>query len=69
MATRSCVVVLVGARTVDRPWIRYEIVKAWNDQKGLLVIHIHKLLNQDSKPANKGGNPFARIILPSKVSP
>lgn len=63
MATRSCVVVLIGTHTAERPWIQYEIAKAWNDQKGLLGIHINQLRNQDRKVAQKGKNPFKNIRL------
>ena len=63
MSTRSCVIVLIGSQTANRKWINYEISKAWNDKKGLLGIHIHKLLNQDGKAATKGNNPFSYIKL------
>jgi hypothetical protein len=43
MANRSCVVVLIGAQTARRPWVEYEIKKAWDDKKGLLGIYIHNL--------------------------
>ena len=35
MFGKSCVVVLVGEDTHKRPWVKHEIVKAWNDGKGL----------------------------------
>ena len=28
---RSCTIVLVGAETADRQWVKYEIEKSWND--------------------------------------
>src|SRR4030067_22846 len=43
MKYRSCIIVLVGEETVNRPWVKYEIAKAWNDKKGLLGIYIHSL--------------------------
>ena len=63
MATRSCVIVLIGSQTANRKWINYEIAKAWDDKKGLLGIHIHSLLNQDRKTSAKGGNPFSYVKL------
>ena len=63
MSTRSCVIVLIGSQTANRKWINYEIKKAWNDKKGLLGIHIHRLLNQGDKAATKGNNPFSYIKL------
>jgi tRNA-dihydrouridine synthase len=38
MKYRSCVVVLIGEETYKRPWVKYEIKKAWQDGKGLLGI-------------------------------
>lgn len=63
MNTRSCVIVLIGSQTANRKWVNYEIAKAWDDGKGLLGIHIHRLLNQDSKSSTKGLNPFGYISL------
>ena len=65
MATRSCVIVLIGSQTANRKWINHEIGKAWDDKKGLLGIHIHRLLNQDGKAATKGNNPFGYVKLTS----
>ena len=33
----TCVIVLVGAETSSRPWVKYEIEKAWNDRLGVAV--------------------------------
>src|SRR5665213_1663290 len=41
MQRSECVVVLIGAATATRPWVLYEINKAWNDRKGVFGIHIH----------------------------
>src|SRR5882724_5122408 len=41
----TCLVVLVGAETSSRPWVKYEIEKAWNDSLGLLGVRIHGLKN------------------------
>lgn len=58
MKYRSCVVVLVGTETANRPWVRYEIEKAWSDGKGLLGIHIHNLKCPRNGICFKGINPF-----------
>lgn len=55
---RSCTVVLIGANTAGRKWIKYEIEKTWNDGKGLLGIYIHKLKDKDGNQSTKGRNPF-----------
>ena len=33
MKYKSCLVVLIGSETANRPWVDYEIRKAWNDGK------------------------------------
>lgn len=58
MAYRSCVVVLVGEETANRPWVKYEIQKAWGDKKGLLGIYIHNLKDPKKGTCNQGKNPF-----------
>jgi len=72
MNYRSCVVVLIGNETANRPWVDYEIRKAWNDGKGVLGIYIDDL--RDPRFANtpplygacyKGPNPFEKITLKS----
>jgi hypothetical protein len=58
---KSCVVVLIGSNTAGRKWITHEIIKGWDDGKGVLGIYIHNLLDSDKKGATKGLNPFASI--------
>lgn len=58
MSYRSCVVVLIGEETASRPWVQYEIKKAWNDGKGLLGIHVHNLKCPNNGKGKKGANPF-----------
>lgn len=55
---KSCLVVLIGAKTAGRKWVEYEIKKAWDDGKGVLGIHIHNLLDNSQKQSSKGANPF-----------
>lgn len=61
MDGRSCTVVLVGSETANRKWINYEIIKTWDDKKGIVGIHIHGLKNSDQKTSAKGANPFDYI--------
>ncbi|WP_057464522.1 TIR domain-containing protein [Pseudovibrio sp. POLY-S9] len=58
MSGKSCVVVLVGSETASRPWVKYEIRKAWEDGKGVLGIHINGLKDLDGNTSTKGANPF-----------
>ena len=63
MLYKTAVVVLVGAETASRPWVDYEIRKAWKSKCGLVGIRIHGLapftLGQD--PA--GADPFKNVPL------
>lgn len=58
MKYKRCVVVLIGSETADRPWVKYEIEKAWNDGRALLGIHIHNLKCPRTGTSRKGRNPF-----------
>jgi hypothetical protein len=66
MKNRSCVVVLVGAETANRPWVKYEIKKAWQDGKGILGIYIHNLKCPRNGFCNKGTNPFEQFTIGGK---
>lgn len=61
MHGKSCAVVLVGSQTASRPWVRHEIIKAWNDGKGVLGIRVDKLLDSNSRSSTPGANPFDAI--------
>ena len=66
MSYRSCVVVLIGEETSKRPWVQYEIRKAWEDGKGLLGVYIHNLKDPNSGTCNKGNNPFELFSFKNK---
>jgi len=55
---KSIVIVLIGAKTAERKWVKYEIEKGWNDGRALLGIHIHNLLDRYGNKSSKGRNPF-----------
>ncbi len=61
MKGRTCTVVLVGANTASRKWIRYEIAKSWKDGMGVVGVRIHGLKDQDGRTSPKGDNPFDHI--------
>lgn len=60
---RSCLVVLIGEKTANRKWINYEIKKAYELNKGIVGIYIHKLKNSLGKQDEKGDNPFDYLTL------
>lgn len=55
---KQCVIVLVGEETSNRPWVKYEIEKAWNDGKPIFGIFIHNLKCPRNGSGRKGKNPF-----------
>lgn len=63
MAYKSAAVVLVGAKTAERPWVRYEIAYAWDNRKPLVGIRIHGLADRSGKTDTQGESPFSRVTL------
>lgn len=63
MKDKSVVVVLIGSETSTRPWVRHEIIKAWNDGKGLLGVYIHGLKDEHGYASLKGKNPFDGVKM------
>ncbi|WP_129779444.1 TIR domain-containing protein [Peristeroidobacter soli] len=64
MKYKRCVVVLIGSETASRPWVKYEIKKAWNDGRGLVGIYIHNLKCLRTRTTcSKGINPFANFTV------
>ena len=61
MDGKSCVVVLIGTNTAGRKWIDHEIIKGWDDGKGVVGIYIHGLKDKDGNVSTKGNNPFDSI--------
>ncbi|NCC30849.1 MAG: molecular chaperone Tir [Chloroflexia bacterium] len=61
MHGKSCVIVLVGAETANRPWVIHEISKGWNDKRAVLGIRIDKLLDNNRRPSVAGVNPFSKV--------
>ena len=58
---KSCVLVLVGSQTAERPWVTKEILKGWDKGKGVLAVRINKLLDSKQNSATSGGNPLANV--------
>ncbi|MDK8791508.1 TIR domain-containing protein [Corynebacterium sp. MSK039] len=60
MKYKAAVIVLIGRETASRPWVRYEIQKAWNARKPLLGIRIHGLSSMGTVDTI-GPDPFTQI--------
>lgn len=63
MRGKSVVLVLIGSGTAGRKWINYEIKRGWQEGKGLLGIHVHRLLDGTRRPSPQGRNPFAKFNI------
>lgn len=63
MAYKTALVVLVGAKTASRKWVRREIAYAWDNKKPLVGVRIHGLADASSSTDLKGENPFAAVTL------
>jgi hypothetical protein len=65
MAMRSCIIVLIGATTSTRRWVKYEIEKAYELGKGIVGIRIDRLEDQNGEQTTEGSNPFYQIYTDS----
>lgn len=63
LSKRSCIVVLIGSTTASRKWIKYEIQKAYELNKGIVGVYIHNLKDVYGKQTNKGTNPFYNVLI------
>lgn len=66
LSGRSCTVVLVGAETANRKWVRYETIESWNSGKGVVGIRIHSLKDSDGNQSVAGPNPFETLTVGEK---
>jgi hypothetical protein len=58
-----CAIVLIGEKTSERPFVNYEIKKAWESGLGLFGIRIHNLRDANSMKGIQGKNPFDDFTL------
>ncbi|WP_183573715.1 TIR domain-containing protein [Mucilaginibacter sp. X5P1] len=63
---KDCVIVLVGADTASRKFVKYEIKQAWEQGKGLLGIYIHNINCPRNGKCSKGKNPFEQFTVGTK---
>ncbi|NEN05320.1 TIR domain-containing protein [Diaminobutyricibacter tongyongensis] len=66
MAYKRAVIVLIGQQTSSRPWVIYEIQKAWADKKPLLGVRIHGLSSFGAADS-PGANPFEKASVGSGI--
>lgn len=53
--------VLIGSRTYERPWVRYELLKSFKTGKHLLGVHINGIKGKDGTTKIKGPNPLGYV--------
>lgn len=58
---KDCLIVLVGAKTAGRRWVKYEIKKAWQKGLGVMAIYVHNLKDANGDQSDKGADPFAGL--------
>ena len=58
----SVTVVLIGAETSNRDYIKYELEQSWEKGKGILGIYIHQMKDKDGKTDTKGNSTFGPIF-------
>lgn len=63
LSGKSVAIILIGAKTAGRKWIKYEIKKAWGDEKGVLGIYIHNITDRNELQSTKGNNSFDDFTL------
>ena len=63
MSYKRAVVVLIGSETASRPWVQYEIKRAWDIKKPLVGIRIHGLKDPATGTTYAGPDPFTTVKL------
>ena len=58
MNYKKAVIVLVGRETSERPYVQYEIERAWSMRKPLLGVRIHGLASMSDGADSAGADPF-----------
>ena len=66
MKGKSCLIALIGTETHKRPWVKYEIKKAWQDGLGVFGININNLKCPNAGTCDKGKSPFDGISFKRK---
>jgi hypothetical protein len=59
----SVTVVLFGAETYNRPWVRHEIKRSYELGKGVLAIDIHNVKDPQSGADIQGPNPLDYLTV------
>lgn len=60
---KTCLVVLIGTETASRPWVQYEIKRAWELGLAVVGVRIHGLDSMGKGTCASGPNPFDKVTL------
>ena len=63
LLSTSVTVVLIGAQTYQRRYVKYEIRESVRRGNGLIGIYIHKLRNNAGLPDKRGANPLDKMFF------
>lgn len=58
----SVTVVLIGAETSSREYVKYELEQSWKKGNGILGVYIHQMKDTDGKTDTKGDTSFGPIF-------
>lgn len=61
MKGSTVTVVLIGARTHERRWVKYEILKSFERGNGIVGVHINRIKGKDGYITSRGLNPLERL--------
>lgn len=59
---KSCLIVLIGEKTSERKWVKFEIKRAWELGKAVCGVYIHKLEDVFGEQSAKGINPLPNYL-------
>jgi hypothetical protein len=59
----SVTVVLIGAESVNNPWINLAIMESYKQNHGVLGLYIDKILDSSGDIEPRGGNPLDYIFI------
>src|SRR3954467_5498961 len=57
----STTCVLIGSKTFERPWVRYEILKSFRRGSSILAVHINSIKGRDQQTKLLGPNPLQYV--------
>lgn len=62
LKNKQCLIVLVGEHTAERPYVQYEIRKAYEKHMPMFGIYIHNIKDLNKHYSKKGKNPFEELF-------